>query len=326
MQKLTQGIGLLLDYISANHDCFDDPKELFQTFIQRLYSGTVGENGSDHSGLYWLGMAPTNVRQIANMLSEFSNWMTEQQGTVPLNPWRTATRSEEMLAWAAWHQKHHRSFLAHVWDRDGAALSAKNVRSTLLKKSTKVDHDSAKYFPEMRIHDLLFLGFIVPGKQKNLRIEERLNLRDILITLLMHYGGLRMSEPFHLYVHDVLPDPYHPERAHVRIFHPSEGNAPPDWLDAKGNPIRCNREAYLRGKYGLRPRNQYFSTDMLHAGWKGRVVESKEHFINVYWFPLWAGEVFMKLWVVYMAQRVQKTCEHPFAFVTEKGVAGGVNS
>jgi hypothetical protein len=38
--------------------------------------------------------------------------------------------------------------------------------------------------------DLLFKGFIVPGKQKSPRIEERLNLRDILITMLLHYGGL----------------------------------------------------------------------------------------------------------------------------------------
>lgn len=306
MQKVAQAVGLLLDYIAANHDCFDDPKELFQTFIHRLYTGTVGVDGSDNSGLYWLGKAPVNVRQIANLISDFSDWIAnKEEGVMPLNPWRTSTRSEERLAWAAWHQKHHRAFLAHIWNSEGASLDAKDARHALLKRTAKVDHDIVKHFPESRIHDLLFRGFVVPGKQKSLRIEERLNLRDILITLLMHYGGLRMSEPFHLYVHDVLPDPYTPNQAHVRIFHPSDGRAPPDWKDANGKSINCNREAYLRGKYGLRPRNQYYPTDMLHSGWKGRVVSSKEHFIDVYWFPQWAGEIFMKLWVLYMAHRAQ---------------------
>lgn len=68
--------------------------------------------------------------------------------------------------------------------------------------------------------DLLFQGFIVPGKQKSPRIDERLNLRDILITMLLHYGGLRMSEPFHLYVHDVIHDDTAPGTALVKVYHP----------------------------------------------------------------------------------------------------------
>lgn len=326
MQKVVQGVGLLLDYMAANHECFDDTEELFQTFIQRLYTGTVGEDGSDPSGLYWPGMNPAVVRQLAQMISAFSDWMAERQGTKPLNPWREAMRSEEMLAWAAWHQKQNRAFLAHTWAHEGASLAVKRARSALLKRTPVIDHDGVKFFPEARIHDLLFRGFIVPGEQKNPRIEERLNLRDILITLLMHYGGLRLSEPFHLYVHDVLPDPFHSERAHVRIFHPSEGIAPPDWKGAQGQPIRCNREVYLRGRYAMRPRTHYASTDQLHAGWKGNVLNGKEHFMDVHWFPVWAGEVFMKLWVLYMAQRAQKHCHHPFAFVTEEGKPYAIDS
>ncbi|UUZ69443.1 site-specific integrase [Polaromonas sp. P2-4] len=326
MQKMTQAVGLLLDYMAANHDCFDDPKELFQTFVQRLYSGTVGEDGSDPSGLYWQGMSQTLVRQLAYQLSEFSDWMAEKHGTKPINPWRESTGFEEMLNWAAWHQKHHRAFLGHTWDREGASHAIKRARNALLKRTPVVDHEGVKHFPDERMMDLLFKGFIVPGKQKSPRIEERLNLRDILITMLMHYGGVRMSEPFHLYVHDVLPDPFHPERAHVRIFHPSEGNAPPDWLDARGKPTRCNREAYLRGKYGLRPRDQYFSTDQMHAGWKGNALDSKAHFMDVHWFPQWSGELFLKLWTLHMLQRAIKPCDHPFAFVTEKGKPYAIDS
>ena len=135
----------------------------------------------------------------------------------------------------------------------------------------------------------------------------------------------RISEPFHLFVHDVLPDPYHPDHAYVRIFHPEEGLAPPDWLDAKGKPIKCNRAAYLKGKHGLMPRNLYYPTSAMHAGWKGNVVEADGKFMPVFWCPTGTGELFMKLWVLYMTQRSRLRCDHPFAFVTETGKPYAIN-
>ncbi len=114
MLKVTQAVGLLIDYMAANHDCFDDPKDLFEAFVQRLYTGTVGKDGTDPSGLYWQGRNPAVVRPLVQGISAFSDWMARTQGTRPLNPWRQATRCEEMLAWAAWHQKRDRAFLAHT--------------------------------------------------------------------------------------------------------------------------------------------------------------------------------------------------------------------
>jgi hypothetical protein len=204
-------------------------------------------------------------------------------------------------------------------------MQNKRVRQTLIKKTPIVDRGAVKNFPEDRIEDLLFKGFIVPGKQDSPRLEDRLNLRDILITMLMNFGGLRVSEPFHLFVHDVLPDPYRPECAYVRVFHPEEGLAPPDWFDAKGKPVKCNRTAYLKGKYGLTPRNLYYPTAAMHAGWKGNVVEAEGKFMPVFWCPTWAGELFMKIWVLCMAQRSRLCCDHPFAFVTETGKPYAIN-
>ena len=89
-----------------------------------------------------------------------------------------------------------------------------------------IDREPVKHFPEEKIRDLLWRGFIVPGKQKSPRPEDRLNIRDILMTLLMRYGGLRVSETLHLFVQDVVPDPFDPSKAHVRIFHPGQGKAP----------------------------------------------------------------------------------------------------
>ena len=324
--KLVQAVGLLLDYMEANHDSYEDPKELFAGFVQRLYTGTVSEDGQDPSGLYWNGRNPSVVRQAVAQLSAFSDWMAEKQGTQPFNPWRQATHAEEMLAWAAWHHKRDRAFLAHTWDRNSASLKMTRARNVLLKKTPIIDHDEAKHFPEEHFHDLIFRGFIRPGKQKSSRIEERLNLRDILITLLMHYGGLRMSEPFQLYVHDVVIDPLREGSAWVRVYHPSLGQAPNDWFDAKGRPIKCKRDEYLRGKWGMQPRTEYPESHQWHAGWKNIVVDESQQFINVNWFPTWAGELFWIIWVFYMVHRVQLRCDHPFAFVTLEGKPYGIDS
>ncbi|NMF90941.1 gamma-mobile-trio recombinase GmtY [Aromatoleum petrolei] len=319
IDKLVQAVGLLIDYTEANHQSFDDPKELFEVFVQRLYSGTVGVDGNDPSDLYWDARSPAVVRVLVNHLSKFSDWMAQEQGTTPLNPWRQATRAEERLAWAAWHHQRSRAFLSHTMSVDVASLKVSRARTALLKNTPVIDHGPVKYFPQDRMHDLLFRGFIVPGKQRSPRVEERLNLRDILITMLLHYGGLRMSEPFHLYVHDVIHDDTDPGCALVRVFHPSYGQAPADLFDAKGKPVACDRATYLRDRYGLPPRTEYKSTHTLHAGWKGNALDSKRHFMDVHWVPRWAGRLFWKLWVFYMAQRDQHTPDHPYAFVTREG-------
>ena len=317
--KLVQAVGLLIDYMEANHTAFDNPNDLFNTFVQRLYSGTVGVDGIDPSGLYWDARSPAVVRVLVNHLSRFSDWMAQEHGTKQLNPWRQATRAEEQLAWAAWQHQKNRAFLGHTMSVDVAALKVSQARSTLLKKSPVIDHEPVKFFPADRMVDLLFRGFIVPGKQKSPRLEERLNLRDILITMLLHYGGLRMSEPFHLYVHDVIHDDIAPGTALVKVYHPSLGQAPSDLRDAKGKPVACDRATYLRDKYGLLPRTDYKSSHTLHAGWKGNALDSRQHFMHVHWAPRWAGELFWKLWVFYMAQREQLNPNHPFAFVTREG-------
>jgi predicted membrane GTPase involved in stress response len=49
---------------------------------------------------------------------------------------------------------------------DVAMLKVSQARTTLLKKTPVIDHEPVKFFPAERMQDLLFRGFIVPGKQK----------------------------------------------------------------------------------------------------------------------------------------------------------------
>src|SRR5471030_259430 len=85
--KLVQAVGLLIDYMEANHAAVDNPNDLFNTFVQRLYSGTVGVDGNDPSGLYWDARMPAIVRVLVNHLSRFSDWMAQEYGTKQLNLW-----------------------------------------------------------------------------------------------------------------------------------------------------------------------------------------------------------------------------------------------
>lgn len=319
MNKLVLGVSLLLDYFLANRSCFEDSRDLFVAFAGALHSGTIGPDGIDPSGLYWFGRGESAVRGLLGPITALSDWLADRDGTRPLNPWRTATRGEEALAWAAWHQRRDRAFLGHTYSSSAAAVELRRARSVMLGRTPVVDRGATKIFPRERILDLLFAGFIVPGRQTSPRLEERLNVRDILITMLMHYGGVRVSEPFHLFVHDVAANPLHPDQALVRIYHPSSGAVPPDAgvPGLKQQPL--NRQAYLRTRYGLLPRNLYSTTNQLHAGWKGNALEGGGNFFYVFWSSTWAAELFLKLWIYYMSTRSQLDCIHPFAFVTEKG-------
>jgi hypothetical protein len=110
----------------------------------------------------------------------------------------------------------------------------------------------------------------------------------------------------------------------VRIYHPEEGLAPADWIDAKGKPFVGNRNVYLRGKYAMRSRTQYPKGGSLHAGWKNPHLDhQRDLYLQVHWFPRDWGRLFNKLWNLYLLQLVQVERQHPFAFVSFDGKRRG---
>ena len=110
----------------------------------------------------------------------------------------------------------------------------------------------------------------------------------------MHGGGLRESEALTLWVTDVFEDPYNPYSAIVRIYNEVDGKAPNDPEVRSKNQ---NRETYLKEKYARIPRQRMKGT--AHLGWKNRVVDHKDNYIQVQWFPTDYGKVFMSLWKNY---------------------------
>ena len=112
-----QAVSLLLDYMEANQNLFNSPETIFQTFAKRLYSGTIGEDGIDPSGLYWMPTSTKNVDRHIQRLTSFTDWLSRKQGTIQLNPLREATPHERRLNYAAWFRKNQNDFLGHIEDK-----------------------------------------------------------------------------------------------------------------------------------------------------------------------------------------------------------------
>ena len=326
MNKLCQIVGMLLDYTEINHANFDKPVALFETFTQRVYVGTIGEDGKDPSGLYWLPKRTKNANLLLNMLSEFSDWMHKKNGAIEINPWREATAYEQRLNWAGFINASQRSFLGHLDSYAEAAEAATQARNTRQRRIPLGGHGETKAFPDDRFMDLLFKGFIRPGKNDSPDIAERFDWRGICITILMHWGGLRVSEPFHLWVGDVMTNPMKLDEAVVRVYHPTEGSAPTDFRSPTGRYF-SSREAYLQARHpGYQARNKEIGNR--RAGWKNsKLDDTSQNFMHVHWLPAGiAGRLFLRAWKLYMYQRMRAKIgadKHPWLFVSFRDAQKG---
>lgn len=318
-RKLIQAVGLMLDYMDANIECYFSAKEFFDSFTESVYSGTINEEGLDPSGLYWLPKRVDTANMLLSALNGFSDWLYQEYGAVQLNPWREATKYEERLNWMAQISRSQHSFLGHLDDVHDMSETAKSARTVVRRRKPYSAKGNTKAFPEDKIQTLLWEGFKYTRKNCELDLVDRYNWRDIAITILMHGGGLRHSEVFHLWVQDVFPDPDDPKIAVVRIYHPSEGRAPHDFKDPATGRYVTDRESYLLLKYGLLPRNRYSAQDKRFAGWKEpRLDNDKDKYMHVYWMSKEWGYLFMYVWKMYLSKRLRDGIKdtHPFAFVS----------
>ena len=303
-------VRLLIDYTKQNEGCFDKPYELFREFSNSLYTGTIGEDGNDPSWLRWKPRSDNDAAFLIKLITSYTDWLARQheEKKFQINPKVKPTRYEEWMGLAAHYQKKRRAFLSHLWANNPDPSYSRYVMPR--KVSGSKGTESKKSFPEGRIDDLLWDGFVRYGFETSDRIHERLDLKNVLITMLMHYGGLRLSECFHLWVEDIIP--WEDGTALVKVFHPDKGKV------GQNSP---SRREELRQRFGLKPRFEYPKSHTLHAGWKDPKEDNENrHFLQVWWFPQSAGETFNELWRLYLTyQRYSDDDNHPFAFTTRTG-------
>lgn len=301
MNKLIRAVKLFIQYASV-HPADHNRRTLFRGFAQRLYTGTFGK-GTDPSNLCWRPASHEVAGYSIQLLSEFF----EHIGTgESLNPRRDAGRYDRFIDQCAYQYRRDRSFLGHTWAPIDEQPKNRAVRP---KRPLVIDRYEPPRFPEDRLMDLLFKGFKVGSRQ---------DYRGMLITLLLHGAGFRRSEPFHLYVSDVMLDPENRDRALVLIHHPSRGAAPQHNRGSRAK-VPPDRATYLRTHWDLDPRHHILGAS--HAGWKGGAHEQEfdSIFFRAYWFIPQFGELFLKLWREYLKQIVHLNRSHPFAFVNLHG-------
>ena len=325
-RKTVQAVGMFVDFaIARRRELREGPfRKVFGRFAEALVRGTIDEQGNDANALYWEPKTVGRAKEILRAVTAFSEWAVNRYGARPLNPKRPATLTEQIATWRQSDQRRAHALLGYAVDRETIARQARTTHSVKINRTeVRTTSEEVKSFPEQAIGALLREGFVRQHTREGDPRHVRLNLKDILITMLLHGAGLRLSEPFHLFVSDIEVEAEHPERARVKLYHPEQGGAPVDYVDPlTGRHRGGDREEYLRGKWQRKPRT--LEGGRFHAGWKDLLLmNQREKYALIHWFPTDWGEIFLDMAREYITHCRSKRCNHPYLFVSEKrGVEG----
>lgn len=318
-RKFTQSIRLLIDYSIANDGVFSNPNEMFSAFSHRLHQGTINTDGTDLSGLRWKPKHPLTANVIIGHITKFSDWLydiTDGNSQV-LNPLRKANAGEKILNLAALNHRNNNAFLKHAITHQQKSKNINFVRDIKLSAIASDDENLMKPFDESKFTPLLFEGFRIKGVGHDKKFYQKFRIDYILITMLMHLGGLRISEVFHIYVEDVIPNE---GLRHVRVYHPQNGLAPSHYRKLKNKP-NMKRKEYLQERYGLLDRRSS-KNKKYHAGWKNNAVKKVGGYFDVFMFGYPdLIDFFYSLFFIYLSIREKSmhSYDHPFLFVGTDG-------
>lgn len=299
IERNTFAVELLLKFIDLQVSKFSSATELLRSFVEALQFGTIQE-GDDRSGLLWFPRRNEDVNVLLQHITDYCDYLDSIHGTdLPkLNPLRKATYAEERLQWCAYYRRHSRCFLNHLAKPSPQQFSfARKVRGP---ERHFVDVEAVYRFPEDRIKDLFLHGFVCASGEPDYGSQ--------LILMLMHFGGLRLSECFHIYTNDISIDPKTGSSL-VSVFHPSDGKSP----DNRFN----NRREFLLYKHRLTPRNELPRSHKLHSGWKKPMLTNRNLSFDVMFYPSAKAVEFTLLLQKYLSTK--PAIESPFLFVNSKG-------
>lgn len=261
-------------------------------------------------GLATTGWAPVKQATAADdvrAVSEFTEWCANNFGHAAANPTErvmvSSLRLSDQRAFNAklagskrWNALYHLASST----QEGQGVTTQRAFSPGKGKRAKQAH-AQKYFPP---------GQVWPF------IAATPSLRDKLYFLLLFFGGLRISEPLHVFATDVSIRP--DGTARVLLGHPQDGSY--EWVGADKRRRAGNRATFLAERYGLGPRNLLAERNPLHAGWKGMAFDDPNRSEGeVHWLHEGASRLFARLHAEYIRTVRSKLPDaHPYYFVTER--------
>ena len=210
-------VELLLKFILYKSNEALSGAALLQAFVDAICFGTLDSNNDDASGLFWRPRSSDDVRFLLSLINRYCDYLDSQHGTeLPkLSPLRKTTYVEEKLLWCAYYKRASNAFLNHLHKPSKFQFSKTRVIESPASELLEVE--SVYRFPESKLENFLINGF-----------RRKLNDSDYasqLIVFLMQFGGLRLSECFHIYISDISID-RKTGKALVKVFHPSAGKSP----------------------------------------------------------------------------------------------------
>lgn len=299
MERSGFAVQLLLKFIERQKANFLSATELLLAFVEALQFGTI-QDGKDSSRLFWFPRKNEDVNVLLHHITCYCDYLDRIHGTdLPkLNPLRKTSYSEEHMQWCAYYRRQNRSFLNHLIKQPKTQFSL--TRRVHGPERHLLDIEAVYRFPEDHIKSLIFNGFTSS--------RGKVDYSSQLIVMLMHFGGLRLSECFHIYTSDIAIDTK-TGAALVSVFHPSDGKSPDEHFK--------NRRELLTYRYKILPRNEYSRSHKLYSGWKGSLLVNRNLSFDVMFYPPSKAVDFTMLLQKYLATR--PVTESPFLFVNSKG-------
>jgi integrase len=315
-RETCQALGLLTDYSRAALDKWSEgelkapslPRRLVKGFCRALMDGTIQYlegRPVERMGLYWSPRSRRRATTLSQRLAHFFKTVEPEIGNAAWKDFARGYRNEMtpsdefQLALAAGYRR-KTSFLAHL-PRKTEERQPGPSHGVITKFGRK--HNRIHAFPAKYVFPFLMEGFTNQHGQT----DETAQLAAIFLMI----GGLRTSEPLHLYCSDVQ---FEGKEPWVFLHNPEDG----ELIDEGGAKI--TRAQFLQ-RFAKGPRNRDYARD--HAGWKS--MKGDDSGTPVFWLPI-AGItelIYSKLrhYLLVtrprlMAQRSRTDGDHPFLLVS----------
>jgi integrase len=297
-----QAIGLFYDFyylvergrpVSA-----EDLGRVLARFMEAREHGTAE--------LRWDAVQRKTAIDDVRRISAFGEFCANNFGHVPLN--QRETKFVEDLNFSDQRRFYFALERRKEWDKLAHLVNSSQAGQGKVSR--------AQFAPKLRRIKASYERKTFPPDKVLPLINATPSVRDRLYLILLFFGGLRSSEPLHLFVTDITVDPT--GSAVVTLGHPETGSY--EWTNLHRGKQYGNRATFLAERYSLGPRNKLGKKHPRRAGWKGMAYDRdsrKESYVN--WLVPEMGRYFARLHFQYMQEtRKHVRDEHPYYFVNEK--------
>ncbi|OWV89998.1 hypothetical protein ATY75_15420 [Rhizobium sp. N122] len=274
MLLISRGLGLLVDFTIQMGPWVGDMQaqwgddyleKVWEKFTTALVEGTVS-TGGDNTGLYWLPRSVKSARDLLRAIEHYIDWLDEKghasawkSDFVFVNGPANAVSGFRM----AYARKviHDKSLLFHLKGKP----TGRRSRAADRLRSLRREKGHLKRFPENYVVSMLFDGFALPNGEFDETAE--------IIAHILFLGGLRMSEPLHLWVQDVQFASGVPI---IALHHPQES------LVQGFDGVTRSRAETLKRFFHMESRNAV--SGKYWSGWKGILGDLNDAIVH--WLPI----------------------------------------